>query len=292
MTDIRDAYFDTLLERMNHEPAKSMLLTVDMGARSLTLPHLTREANIINVGVSEQNAVTMAAGLSSRGVKTFVYGISAFLLNRARAQIRHDAVIGNNPVHLIGSGPGLSYDRDGPSHHSLDDIALMRTLPNTVILSPFDEMTAKLAVMCAFGETRTTYCRLDRGDFPDLHSEFHRYNNGLYSRFRDEDKWIICSGIKTHEALAEANKRDYSVASFFKIDDKSALELANTIPRGAKIGLMDETHVSGGLLQVVAEANLAYGQNMEWSLGQAQGLANKIVQEKMPRSKLYEAYSR
>ena len=96
-----------------------------------------------NVGVSEANAISMAVGLSSRGYEVFVYGISTFIFNRPRAQIRHDSIIGNNPINIIGSGDGLTYPQDGPSHHSVDDFVSLSSLPKSSLIIPFDKKSIK-----------------------------------------------------------------------------------------------------------------------------------------------------
>jgi transketolase len=284
-SDLRDSYFDCLLDEMNrHE--ESILLSVDMGAKSFSQPEKRRNARIINCGVSEANAVSVAAGLSSRGVKAFVYGISSFLMNRPRAQIRHDAVIGNNPVHLIGSGPGLAYDRDGPSHHSLDDIALARTLPNFLVYSPFDKATAERAVKSAMTTKATTYCRLDKGSYPDVAGQFTEHA-GIYARLADKTKWLVCSGIQTHIAMKQAAEGGQSIASLFEIGPQTVDEVGRLIPRGASVTVLDETHESGGVFQLVGEANLIHKLDLTLT---ARGLKNKFVQEKLNRDKLYQAY--
>ena len=285
-SEIRDAYFDRLLAEMSqYDP--SILLTIDMGAKSFSVPEKRGRARILNCGVSEANAVSVAAGLSSRGVKAFVYGISSFLMNRPRAQIRHDAVIGNNAVHLIGSGPGLAYDRDGPSHHSLDDIALARTLPNLSVYSPFDRASAERAVVAAMKSKGTTYCRLDKGVYPDVSHDLASIG-GVYCRFADLQHWIICTGVQTHAALAESAKSGQTVASLFEIGPATIDELGRLIPRGTTISIMDESHESGGVLQLIGETNLISNLNLRLA---CRGLKNRFVQEKLDRLSLHGAYS-
>lgn len=284
--DLRDSYFDFLLDEINRT-GNAIILSVDMGAKSFSDPKKRGKARIINMGVSEANAVSVAAGLSSRGVKAFVYGICAFLMNRPRAQIRHDAVIGNNPVHMIGSGPGLAYDRDGPSHHSLDDIALARTLPNFAIYSPFDKITAMRAVGAAMTTKMTTFCRLDKGTYADVSASMSERSGIYVAQGSDTKNWFVCSGVQTHIALKAAGEKGGSVASLFEIGPLTVDALAKVLPAGATVTVIDESHEAGGVLQLVAEANLIHNLGLRLA---ERGIRNKFVQEKMNRDKLYRAY--
>lgn len=286
INDLRDSYFDHLLQTTNH-CGNSVILSVDMGAKSFGNDAIRGRAKIINVGVSESNAVSVAAGLSSCGVKAFVYGICAFLMNRPRAQIRHDAIIGNNPVHLIGSGPGLAYDRDGPSHHSLDEISLARSLPGFKVFSPFDYRTAVLAVDEAFRLGCSTFCRLDKGAYPDISSKMDQQKGVFLSYGRDKNRWFVCSGVRTHTAIEMADQVGGSVASLFEIGPDTVNVIGDILPDNALVTVIDESHEAGGLLQVLAEANLIYGKALR--LG-ARGIQNKFIQEKMSRDQLFKAY--
>jgi len=108
MADLRDLFFEELVQKMKDDK-NTILLSVDMGSQIVNQNMDFIKNQYFNVGVSEANAISMAAGLSSRGNEVFVYGISTFIFNRPRAQIRHDSIIGNNPINIIGSGDGLTY---------------------------------------------------------------------------------------------------------------------------------------------------------------------------------------
>ena len=98
--DLRDLFFFYLVNEMKKN-SKIILLSVDMGSQVVNKNIKYLKNQYINVGVSEANAISLAAGLSSRGYIPFVYGISSFIFNRPRAQIRHDAIIGNNKINII-----------------------------------------------------------------------------------------------------------------------------------------------------------------------------------------------
>ena len=283
MTDLRDAFFETLVELLVANE-KIVLLSIDMGSHVIQHNRQLMGDRYINVGVSEQNAVSLAAGLSSQGYIPFVYGISSFLINRPRAQIRHDAVIGNNKINLIGSGPGLAYDLDGPSHHCLDDIQMMRTLPNIKVFSPFDAATAALAARAAVGSNCLTYCRLDKGTYPQRSIDLQDLGD-LYICPRDPEKWVISSGVVAHN-IADDDARSEMVV--FGVEESTGRQIADVIPDGATISVIEEAHISGGILSLIAEANLLY--HKKWNF-EGPRLKNIFVQEKWKRDKLYELYS-
>ncbi|MCH7839970.1 MAG: 1-deoxy-D-xylulose-5-phosphate synthase, partial [Planctomycetes bacterium] len=92
----------------------------------------------LNAGIAEQNLISVAAGLALGGKIPFVYGIATFMTMRFFEQIRNDLCSMNLPVTIVASGAGFSYSGDGPTHHAVQDVAIMRTLPNMTILNPSD----------------------------------------------------------------------------------------------------------------------------------------------------------
>lgn len=282
-SDIRDAFFETLVDEAERNP-KIVILSIDMGAMALKRARTSIADRFFNVGVSEQNAVSVAAGLASRGFIPFVYGICSFVVNRPRAQIRHDAVIAGNPVKIIGSGPGLSYALDGPSHHALDDVQMMRSLPGIEIFTPIDGATAAQAALDCINNQATSYCRLDKGTFPEVSKEMTNHG-GIFVRQAAAERWVVTAGLMTHPSLASADGA--SVASIVKIDEKTVDNLAAIIPNGAVIAMRDESHLSGGVPSLVAEASFKHGKN--WRLD-GPIMQNRFVQEKWNRNELYDQY--
>jgi transketolase len=282
MTDLRDAFFEAFIE-LSAANKKIVLLSIDMGSQVIkSKSHLLGE-RYINVGVSEQNAVSLAAGLASQGFIPFVYGISSFLVNRPRAQIRHDAIIANNNINLIGSGPGLAYDLDGPSHHCLDDIQLMRSLPGIKIYSPFDAETAALAVQYSVDSNCSTYCRLDKGTYPPRSKSLINIRD-LYIKPGDPENWIVSSGVVAHKIEEDDGRSEMVVLG---VTESTGSQIADVIPDNATISVNEEAHISGGILSLIAEANLL--QNKKWTFAGVK-FKNKFVQEKWPRDKLFELY--
>jgi len=130
--------------------------------------------NYYNLGAAEANMVGVAAGLALSGKIPFVYTITPFITARCYEQIKIDVCYNNANVKIVGVGSGVSYGTMGSTHHSLEDIAIMRALPNMVIISPSDPQEVEEAVFAAMKYTGPTYIRLtlqskplnyDRGNF-------------------------------------------------------------------------------------------------------------------------------
>src|SRR3990167_5646949 len=142
MKSQRDAFFDALYERAITDK-RIIVLTADCGAPSLDKWRENIPDQFINVGIAEQNMIAVAMGLALSGKRPYCYAIIPFLTGRAYDQIRVACMM-NLPIVFVGIGAGYSYDDSGPTHHGIDDIGLMRMLPNIKILQAWDEKTARI----------------------------------------------------------------------------------------------------------------------------------------------------
>src|SRR5690606_20227366 len=127
--------------------------------------HLFREAypdRFVEIGVAEQNLVTVGSGLAAMGKAPFVSSYAAFSPGRSGEQIRSTICLNDQPVKIIGSHAGVSVGPDGATHQMLEDIAIMRVLPNIVVLSPCDSIEAEKATLALAKDERPGYMRLAR----------------------------------------------------------------------------------------------------------------------------------
>lgn len=125
----------------------------------------------LNLGVAEQNAASLAAGMAMAGWKVVLYNIIPFVLYRCYEQVRNDICYQRLPVVLAGIGSGVSYAPAGMTHYSVEDLALARSLPNLEVLSPCDPVEAKLAALHALEAPGPVYVRLAKRGEPRLHVE-------------------------------------------------------------------------------------------------------------------------
>ena len=175
------------------------LLVGDIGFRIFDKYIENHSSSFINCGIAEQNMVGCAAGMASEGLKVFVYTITPFLTMRAYEQIRVDVGINRSNIILVGVGAGLAYDKLGPTHHSYEDLALMRSIPNQKIYTPYDGPSTAEATTLAYEglSTHASYIRLSKGGEPEM-------VNGIKAS-PQIDKWSTTSSpefvVITHGSL-------------------------------------------------------------------------------------------
>lgn len=161
MKSQRDAFFDALFEEAKRNP-DVYLVSADMGAPSLDKFRRELSRQYIDAGIAEQSALLLAAGLAKAGKRAFVYAIAPFITYRVIEQIRLDLCAMKLPVCLIGVGAGFGYDDSGPTHHTTEDIGMLRTLPNLTIYNPSDSLMAEELLADILKSDSPAYLRLDR----------------------------------------------------------------------------------------------------------------------------------
>jgi len=148
-----------------------VLLSGDIGNRLFDRYKELYPDRFYNCGVAEGNMVSLAAGLALCGMRPVTYTITPFNTARCYEQIRVDVAFHRLPVIIVGVGSGLSYAELGPTHHSFDDIALMRVLPDMAILCPSDSLEVKAALRAALNYNGPLYIRLGKKGEPVIHRE-------------------------------------------------------------------------------------------------------------------------
>ncbi|EFM12993.1 Transketolase central region [Paenibacillus curdlanolyticus YK9] len=165
---MRNAFVRELLQRAETDP-RIVVITPDLGF-SVWEPFRDRFPDrLLNAGIAEQNAVGMAAGLALSGHVAYVYSIIPFVTMRAYEQVRIDAAYMNAPVRLIGVGAGFAYGGQGPTHHGLEDVSLMRSLPNMTVCCPGDDIEARELTQASFEHPGPMYIRLGKSGEPRVH---------------------------------------------------------------------------------------------------------------------------
>ena len=146
-----------------------MFLTADLGYSVIENFQKELPEQIINVGISEQNMIGVAAGLALSGKKVFVYSIAPFVTLRCLEQIKVDVCYQNLDVTIIGVGGGYAYGNLGVTHHSIEDLGVMRSLPNMKIVSPADSIEAGALAKAIISARGPFYIRLNHGKEPNIH---------------------------------------------------------------------------------------------------------------------------
>ena len=135
-----------------------------------TLKSQSRGKTIINCGIAESNMMSVAAGLGLSGSKPIVYTITPFTTTRCLEQIKIGLAYHNSPVVIVGTGSGLSYASLGPTHHSLEDFAMIQSIPNMTILAPWDQSSVRKMTREAIKLNSPCYIRIGKKGEPDVYT--------------------------------------------------------------------------------------------------------------------------
>lgn len=213
----------------------------------------------IEIGVAEQNLVTVGSGLAAMGKIPFVSSYAAFSPGRNWEQIRTTACLNNRPVKIVGSHAGVSVGPDGATHQMLEDIALMRVLPNMVVIAPCDSIEAQKATMAMASDVRPNYLRLAREATPIITTEKTPFEIGrAYVFMPGADVTIIATGTMTYQALVAAEKlyKDGIEAEVIHVSTIKPLDaetILSSVRKTRHVVTAEEAQIAGGLGGAVAE---------------------------------------
>jgi transketolase len=261
---MRDAFIHTLTGLAIAHP-ELMLLTGDMGFGVLNDFAARFPRQFLNVGVAEQNMSGVAAGLALEGHTVFTYSIGNFPTLRCLEQIRNDICYHAANVKIVCIGGGMSYGPVGFSHHATEDLAILRSLPNMLVLSPCDLWEAKEATRYLVSHRGPAYLRLDKSMAPTTVRPGEVFRPGSIRTVRDgSDVTLAATSGILGEALLAADMlldqgifcRVLSVHTIKPIDTDT---LADAAHQTGGIVSIEEHAVDGGLGGAIAEALLDAG---------------------------------
>jgi transketolase len=224
--------------------------------------HIFREAfpdRFFEIGIAEQNLVTVGSGLAAMGKIPFVSSYAAFSPGRNWEQIKTTVALNDVPVKIIGSHAGLYTGADGATHQMLEDIALMRVMPNMVVIAPGDAVEAEKATLAMAKDPRPNYMRLSREATPVFTTEKTPFEIGkAYVLEPGQDVTIIATGTMTHKALVAAQLlfKDGIDAEVVHVPTIKPLDAVTILQSAAKTGAVitvEEAQIAGGLGGAVAE---------------------------------------
>jgi transketolase len=261
--DCRDA-FVAVLERLAAENNKVVAVCNDsVGSSKLGGFKARWPERLVNVGIAEQNMVGVSAGLANGGLLPFVCGASCFLTGRSLEQVKADIAYSNANVKLVGISSGMAYGELGPTHHSIEDFAWTRVLPNLPVIAPCDSIETAAAVEWAAAYEGPVFLRLSRVGVPDLLPAGHTFELGRANLLRDGDAvTLIANGTLTHRLMKAAEilaaqgieARVLNMATVRPIDVDAVVKAATET--GA-ILTAEEHSVYGGLGSAIAEVVVA-----------------------------------
>lgn len=261
--DCRDA-FVAVLERLGADNPKVVAVCNDsVGSSKLGGFKAKWPERLVNVGIAEQNLVGVGAGLANGGLLPFACAAACFLTGRSLEQIKADIAYSNANVKLVGISSGMAYGELGPTHHSIEDFAWTRVLPNLPVIAPCDSIETAAAVEWAAKYDGPVFLRLSRVGVPDLLPAGHTFALGKANLLRDGDAvTLIANGTLTHRMVKAAailaeqgiEARVLNMATVRPIDVEAVVAAAHET--GA-ILTAEEHSTFGGLGSAIAEVVVA-----------------------------------
>ncbi len=211
------------------------------------------------IGVAEQNLVTVGSGLAAMGKIPFVSSYAAFSPGRNWEQIRTTICLNDRPVKIVGSHAGVSVGPDGATHQMLEDIALMRVLPNMVVIVPCDSLQAEKATLAMANDKRPNYLRLAREATAVITNEQTPFEIGKSYVYREgRDLTIFACGSLVYESLVAAEVLEsegisvevVNVATIKPLDQKTIL---SSVSKTRLVITVEQAQINGGLGGAISE---------------------------------------
>ncbi|MFY9302989.1 MAG: transketolase C-terminal domain-containing protein [Atribacterales bacterium] len=258
--DLREAYGKELL-KVAREDERVVVLDADLCGSTMTT-FLEKEIpeRFFEMGIAEQNMVSVAAGLSLAGKIPFVNSFSVFAAGQPYNQIRQGVALPNLNVRIVGSSCGLSDAGDGATHQSVEDIAIMRAIPNMTVIVPVDAEETRKVIRASLKHKGPIYIRISRSPLPVLTDPQTVFQIGkMTSLAEGSDVTVFASGVMVYKALQAREIllkrgiyiRVINVSTIKPLDQEEILRYTENI-KG--IVAAEEHSIIGGLGSAIAEA--------------------------------------
>ena len=255
---MRNAFAQQITALAQQDP-RIVVLSGDIGNRLFDDLKAKCPGRFFNCGVAEANMIGMAAGLALSGLRPFCYTITPFLTYRCLEQIRVDLCYHHLPVVLVGTGAGLSYASLGATHHSCEEMGMLRLLPHLVVAAPADPWEVKAALRASLLSPDPVYLRIGKKGEPPMHTSEPDFTFGKAIPIRaGSDIAILNAGtllpvaLDTAKAL-EARGFSTSVHSFHTLKPLDTATLSEVFARCRLVATLEEHSTLGGLGGAVAE---------------------------------------
>ena len=256
--DIMTAFFRQL-QYYGEKDKNVYFISADHGAWALADFKKNLKNQYMNIGISEQNMVSLAAGMALNGKKVFIFTITPFAMQRCFEQIKMDICFSNLPVTIVGNGSSLTYAYHGTSHQAIEDLAMMRSLPNLKILNPSDNLSSRESVKIAYNSEQPVYIKLDKGFYPDLYSKSTKFSDGILNLYKQKnDLCIFSTGCMLHNVKKiSSNLKKFNIKSnifdIYIIKPINKIKLKKIILKHKFIISIEEQHINGGIGSLISE---------------------------------------
>src|SRR5579872_3250811 len=249
---MRNAFAKQITE-LAQKDGRVVLLAGDIGNRLFDNLKAKCPDRFFNCGVAEANMIGVAAGMAMSGLRPFCYTITPFVTYRCMEQIRVDACYHHVPVVIVGTGSGLSYASLGATHHSCEEMGMLRTLPGLAVLAPADEMEVRAALKAVVNYPHPVYIRIGKKGEPVVHKSEPEFVIGKGITIRDgTDVCLLSAGTMLPVVMEAAKELEAAgvsakVVSFHTIKPLDQTLLAESFAKFKLVATIEEHSLVGGL---------------------------------------------
>ncbi|MBV9576457.1 MAG: transketolase [Gammaproteobacteria bacterium] len=255
---MRNAFANEVTE-LARQDQRVVLLSGDIGNKLFDDFKRVDPNRFYNCGIAEANMMGVAAGMALSGFRPVIYTITPFTTTRCFEQIRVDVCYHEAPVIIVGTGAGLSYAELGPTHHSLEDMAILRTLPGMCVMAPGDAVELRLALRAALKQDHPVYIRIGKKGEPNIHAQLPELEIGKVIRVQEGNDVVILSAgtvmpeVQKAAELLKVKGISVEVASAHTIKPLDETYLCSITQRFKLLVTVEEHGLIGGLSSAVAE---------------------------------------
>lgn len=262
---MREAFVKTL-QRLSQSDNDIFLLTGDLGFKLFDSFREKYPERFLNMGIAEPNMIGVSAGLALSGKKVYCYSMIPFLVMRCFEHIRIDICYHNLNVRLIGVGGGFVYGLEGVTHHAIEDVAIMRTLPNMTVVAPGDPFEVSACIDASVAYKGPMFIRLGRRGEPQVHSTVpdFKIGKGIILFNKGNDICLLATGTMLYKAKIASElllKKDFGVTliSLHTIKPLDETLIKDCAKKYRSIFSIEEHSIVGGLGSAVMKEHFLRG---------------------------------
>lgn len=258
------AEFTMAMEGILGADPSSLLVTGDLGFNSFETIASVFSSQFLNAGVAEQNMMGLGAGLALSGYKPWIYSIVPFVTLRCLEQIRNDVCFHNLPVRIVGNGGGFTYGIMGSTHHALEDLGALKSMPNLTLWFPASEDQVSRVTSLIHAQPGPTYLRLGRGAFPSRKMPLSEHPVTLTRRYSQGEGCTVIGVGHASQSVVSASERfpdHFRNASIFSVsrfpfDLTSDHDLSDSVAKTKRVLVVEEHYRAGGMGESLASVFL------------------------------------
>lgn len=296
---MRDAFIEGIYNKMQTNN-KIFFLSADMGAPALDKLRADFPDRFYNIGIAEQNMISISCGLALEGYTVYCMAIAPFISMRSFEQIRLNLSVMSHMreinVNILSIGAGFSYDVSGPTHHCVEDMSLIRILPNVHFFSPSDTELVNKYLEYSLENKKPKYLRFDGKPVPALYkpSDLDDFESGFVEYKKGENNCLISTGHMTHRGINIINKLqdeglNIGLVDLYFLKGYNEDKLKSTLSNYKHFITLEEAFINkGGLDSLIFSLFKSNFENIKIS---SFGLSDHYYFENAKRTELHEYYN-